>query len=277
MKNIVGVKLKNENKILFFNPGYLRLHLGQEVIVETESGEDFGIVSVHSRLMPNHDVLKNMNKIVRLANPKDIDRAKYVEKIEQEAFELCKEKIIKYKLDMNLVEVDFKFDNTKLLFYFTSEGRVDFRDLAKYLAGVYRTRIELRQLGVRDEVKRIGGNGVCGRELCCCSFLNEFDTVSIKMAKEQNISLNPAKISGNCGRLMCCLKYEQEVYEEKLKNLPNIGALVKTEDGNGVVQSVETLKEVVLVKFKDEEANYFYKKYNGADITILKDGTPTKD
>ena len=159
---------------------------------------------------------------------------------------------------------------TIVKFFFTADGRIDFRDLVKDLAALYKTRIELRQIGVRDEVKRIGGNGVCGRELCCCSFLNDFETVSIKMAKEQNISLNPSKISGNCGRLMCCLKYEQEVYEDKLKRLPSVGSLVKTPDGKGEVDGVETLKERIKVKFKDGEG-YFYKKYDAKDIKIIKD------
>lgn len=158
------------------------------------------------------------------------------------------------------------------MFYFTADGRIDFRELVKDLAAIYKTRIELRQIGVRDEVKRIGGNGVCGRELCCCTFLSDFEAVSIKMAKEQNISLNPSKISGNCGRLMCCLKYEQEAYEEKLNRLPSIGSIVKTPDGNGEVDSVETLKEKIRVKLKDGEG-YFYKKYDSSDITIIKSAT----
>ena len=171
---------------------------------------------------------------------------------------------------MTLTEVEFKFDNSKVLFYFTADGRIDFRELVKDLASIFRTRIELRQIGVRDEVKRIGGNGVCGRELCCCSFLGNFETVSIKMAKEQNMSLNPSKISGNCGRLMCCLKYEQEVYEEKIKRLPKIGAIVKTEDGEGTVEGVETLKEKLRIKLKDDNGEYYYKKYEAKDIKIIK-------
>ena len=170
---------------------------------------------------------------------------------------------------MKLLDVEFKFDKSKILFFFTAEGRIDFRELVRDLAAIYKTRIELRQIGVRDEVKRIGGNGVCGRELCCCSFLNNFETVSIKMAKEQNVSLNPSKISGNCGRLMCCLQYEQPVYEEKLKKLPRIGAIVKTEDGKGEVCGLETLKEIVKVKFKDGDETFF-KKYNAKDVKILK-------
>ena len=173
---------------------------------------------------------------------------------------------------MTLRDVEFKFDNSKVLFYFTADGRIDFRDLVKDLASIYKNRIELRQIGVRDEVKRIGGNGVCGRELCCCSFLRDFETVSIKMAKEQNISLNPSKLSGNCGRLMCCLKYESDVYEEKLKKLPHIGAIVKTEDGVGEVESIETLKEVLKVKIKNNDGDgFFYKKYKVSDIKVIKD------
>ena len=162
------------------------------------------------------------------------------------------------------------------MFFFTADGRIDFRELVKDLASIFKTRIELRQIGVRDEVKRIGGNGVCGRELCCCSFLNDFETVSIKMAKEQNISLNPSKISGNCGRLMCCLKYEQDVYEDKLKRLPKIGSTVKTVDGEGIVDSIETLKEIVRIKFKDEDDNNFYKKYPASEVKIIKNGSVNK-
>ena len=171
---------------------------------------------------------------------------------------------------MTLTDVEFKFDNSKVLFYFTADGRIDFRELVKDLATIFKTRIELRQIGVRDEVKRIGGNGICGRELCCCSFLGNFETVSIKMAKEQNMSLNPSKISGNCGRLMCCLKYEQEVYEEKINRLPKIGAIVKTEDGEGTVEGVETLKEKLRVKLKDDNGENYFKKYDAKDVKIIK-------
>ena len=171
---------------------------------------------------------------------------------------------------MNLTDVEFKFNNSKVLFYFTADGRVDFRELVKDLAAMYRTRIELRQIGVRDEIKRLGGNGVCGRQLCCCSFLSDFEAVSIKMAKDQNLSLNPSKISGNCGRLMCCLKYEDEVYQEKMERLPHIGAIVKTPDGVGEVESVETLAERIKVKFKSGD-DFSKKKYELKDIKIIKD------
>ena len=176
---------------------------------------------------------------------------------------------------MKLTDVEYKFNNTKILFFFTADGRIDFRDLVKELAANYKTRIELRQIGVRDEVKRIGGNGVCGRELCCCSFLNNFETVSIKMAKEQNLSLNLSKISGNCGRLMCCLKYENDVYEEKLSRLPHVGAIVKTEDGEGEIVNVEILAERVRVKLQKGE-DISYKKYNVSDIKVIKDNNAEK-
>jgi cell fate regulator YaaT (PSP1 superfamily) len=184
---------------------------------------------------------------------------------------ICKEKIAEHKLEMDLVEARYLFDRSKLMFYFTAEDRIDFRDLVKDLAAIFKTRIELRQIGVRDQVKRLGGNGPCGRELCCCSFLSDFDTVSIKMAKEQNLSLNASKITGLCGRLMCCLRYEQNVYDDKMKKLPHVGAIVKTEDGEGTVDQVEVLKEIIRVKLQDENENFYYKRFNAADVKIIKD------
>lgn len=270
MKNIVGIRFKKPGKIYFFDPGYLKINQKDKVVVETSLGEELGEVVISKRSMPEDKIVAPLKKVIRIATPKDLKHAEENKKKEKEAFKICEEKIKKYKLDMHLTDVEYKFDNSKILFYFTADGRIDFRELVKDLAAVFKTRIELRQIGVRDEVKRIGGNGVCGRELCCCSFLGDFETVSIKMAKEQNISLNPSKISGNCGRLMCCLKYEQEVYEDKLKRLPKIGSTVKTVDGEGIVDSIETLKEIVKVKFKDEDDNYFYKKYPSTDIKILK-------
>ena len=270
MKNIVGVRFKKLGKIYFFDPKDLKLEKRDQVIVETAQGDEFGEVLIANRCIENDKIVEPLKKVIRKATDKDKKHYEECKKKEQEAFEVCQKKIKEHKLDMALTEVEYKFDNSKILFYFTADGRIDFRELAKDLAAIYKTRIELRQIGVRDEVKRIGGNGVCGRELCCCSFLRDFETVSIKMAKEQNISLNPSKISGNCGRLMCCLKYEQEVYEDKLKRLPNIGAIVKTADGTGEVDGVETLKERVKVKFKDGEG-FFYKKYDNKDIKIIKD------
>lgn len=269
MSNIVGVKFKKPGKIYFFYPGKFKLNIGDKVIVETSQGEEFGEV-VANRKITEHKLEKPLKKVIRIANKEDMRHYKENKEKEKQAFVLCQNKIKEHNLKMTLTDVEFKFDNSKVLFYFTADGRIDFRELVKDLASVYRTRIELRQIGVRDEVKRIGGNGVCGRELCCCSFLNNFETVSIKMAKEQNVSLNPSKISGNCGRLMCCLKYEQDVYEEKLKKLPKIGAIVKTEEGEGIVEGIETLKEIARVKLKDENGEYFYKKYDAKDIKIIK-------
>lgn len=269
MRNIVGVRFKKPGKIYFFDPGKLEIQMQDQVVVETAMGQEIGEVVVSKREVPEQSLTAPLKRVIRVATQNDLKHDKENREKEKEAFKICEEKIKKYKLDMNLTEVEYKFDNSKILFYFTAEGRIDFRELVKDLAAVFKTRIELRQIGVRDEVKRIGGNGVCGRELCCCSFLGNFETVSIKMAKEQNMSLNPSKISGNCGRLMCCLKYEQEVYEDKLNRLPKIGAVVKTEDGEGTVDSIETLKEIVRVKLKDED-DTFYKKYPASEVKIIK-------
>ena len=270
MKRIIGVRFKRLGKIYFFDPKWLEVKKGEKVVVETTQGEEIAEVVVPNRMIEEEKLTSPLKKVLRLASSRDLKHAEECRKKEKEAFELCNKKIKEHKLDMTLTDVEYKFDNSKILFYFTADGRVDFRDLVKDLAAVYKTRIELRQIGVRDEVKRIGGNGVCGRELCCCSFLRDFETVSIKMAKEQNISLNPSKISGNCGRLMCCLKYEQEVYEDKLKRMPNIGAIVKTPDGQGEVDGIEPLKEVVKVKIKNGEI-YKFKRYEIKDIKVIKD------
>ena len=270
MKNIVGVRFRKTGKIYFFDPNGLEINLNQNVIVETAQGEEIGEVLISNRAMPEEKIMAPLKKVIRIANKNDEKRNRENKEKEEKAFKICEDKIKEHNLDMKLVEVEYKFDNSKILFYFSAEGRIDFRELVKDLASIFKTRIELRQIGVRDEVKRIGGNGVCGRELCCCSFLNNFETVSIKMAKEQNISLTPSKISGNCGRLMCCLKYEQDVYEEKLKKLPGIGAIVNTPDGTGEVYGLETLKEQVKVKIKDND-EIIYKRYNISDIQIIKD------
>ena len=270
MKNIIGVRFKKPGKIYFFDPGNLKISTKDFVVVETLQGEEYGEVVIANRQMPEDKIVKPLKKVLRVATYKDKKHYEENKKKEKEAFAICEKKIKEHKLEMTLIDVEFKFDNSKVLFYFTADGRIDFRELVKDLASIFRTRIELRQIGVRDEVKRIGGNGVCGRELCCCSFLSNFETVSIKMAKEQNLSLNPSKISGNCGRLMCCLKYEQEVYEEKLKKLPKIGAIVKTPGGEGTVESVETLKEKVRVKLKDDAGDFYYKKYDAGEVKIIK-------
>lgn len=269
MKNIIGVRFRKLGKVYFFNPKWLEVKKGDHVIVDTAQGEEYAEVIIPNRKVEDEKIVAPLKNVLRLASEADTKHYEECRKKEEEAFKVCNEKIKEHKLEMTLTDVEYKFDNSKILFYFTADGRIDFRELVKDLAAIYKTRIELRQIGVRDEVKRIGGNGVCGRELCCCTFLSDFEAVSIKMAKEQNISLNPSKISGNCGRLMCCLKYEQEAYEEKLSRLPSVGSIVKTPDGDGEVDSVETLKEKIRVKLKDGEG-YFYKKYNASDITVIK-------
>lgn len=269
-KTVIGVKFKELGKIYFFDPQKEKFEKGDFVIVETSIGEQYTEVLIPNKEIPEANLRAPLKPIIRKANFKDKKHHEENKKKEKEALKTAQKLINKYKLEMNLTDVEYTFDNSKLLFYFTADGRIDFRDLVKELASIFKTRIELRQIGVRDEVRKIGGNGICGRELCCCSFLENFDTVSIKMAKQQNIALNASKISGNCGRLMCCLKYESEVYEDKLKRLPKVGATVKTEDGTGIVDGLETLKEKVRVKFKDGEG-FFYKKYDAKDIKVIKD------
>ena len=270
MKTIVGIRFKKLGKIYFFDPGDIEFKLKDYAIVDTSTGEEYAEVAIANKQVSEERIIAPLRKVIRKATYKDRKHYEENKRKEKEAFKVAENKIKKHKLKMNLTDVEYKFDNSKITFYFTSDGRVDFRELVKDLAAIYKTRIELRQIGVRDEVRRIGGNGVCGRELCCCSFLNNFDAVSIKMAKEQNLSLNPSKISGNCGRLMCCLRYEQEAYEEKLARMPKIGAIVKTEDGEGTVDNIETLKEKIRVKFEDKEDGYYFKKYKASDVKILK-------
>ena len=270
MKNIVGIRFRRLGKIYFFNPQYLILKKDELVILDTDEGEEIGTVAIPNRLLDDEKVPKELKRVIRIANNKDLKHYEECKKNEKKAFDYCNKKIRELGLKMNLTDVEFKFNNSKVLFYFTADGRIDFRELVKDLAAVYRTRIELRQIGVRDEIKRLGGNGVCGRQLCCCSFLSNFETVSIKMAKDQDLSLNPSKIAGNCGRLMCCLKYEDDVYQEKIKRLPHVGAIVKTPDGVGEVENIETLAERLKVKFKNGEG-YSYKKYLLNEIKVIKD------
>ncbi len=269
-KTIIGIKFKEAGKIYFFDPKGEKLKKGDYVIVETAIGEEYTEVVVPNKEVSADKLKTPLKPIIRKANFKD--KKHYEDNIrkEKEALKTANKLIKKYKLDMNLTEVKYTFDNSKLLFYFTADGRIDFRDLVKELASIFKTRIELRQIGVRDEVRKIGGNGICGRELCCCTFLDNFDSVSIKMAKEQNIALGSSKISGNCGRLMCCLRYEHDVYQEKLSRLPKVGATVKTADGEGTVEGIETLKEKVKVKLKDGDG-FFYKKYDVKDVKVTKD------
>jgi cell fate regulator YaaT (PSP1 superfamily) len=270
VKEVVGIKFKKPGKIYFFDPAGLKLNLQDMVIADTANGEEFAKIAMANKLMPDEKIIEPLRKVIRLANKKDIKQNEENKAKEREAFNIAIEKIKKHKLPMKLIDVEYKFDRTKILFYFTADGRIDFRELVKDLAAIFKTRIELRQIGVRDEVRRMGGNGICGRELCCCSFLNNFDAVSIKMAKEQNMSLNPSKISGLCGRLMCCLKYEQEAYEDKLQRLPKVGSIVGTLDGEGVVDNVEILKENVRVKFEDDDG-YHYKKYKAEEVKLIKE------
>ena len=270
-KTIIGIKFKKPGKIYFFDPKNEKFKKGDFVIVDTANGMEFAEVIIENKEMPEEKLVNPLKQIVRKATYKDIKHNEENKKKEQEALKKAERLAKKHNLEMTITEVEYTFDNSKLLFYFTADGRIDFRDLVKDLAAVYKTRIELRQIGVRDQVKKIGGNGVCGRELCCCTFLDTFDSVSIKMAKEQNIALTPSKISGNCGRLMCCLKYEQEVYEEKLSRLPKVGAIVKVQDeGEGIVDSIEILKEKIRIKFKDKDG-FYYRKYDAKDVQIIKD------
>ena len=248
MKIIIGVSFRRAGKVYFFDPGDEQIERGEHVIVETAKGVEYGTVVVPNREMAEEKIVAPLKKIIRVATPKDEDIELKNREKEKDAYKICIEKIAKHRLEMKLIAAEYTFDNNKLLFYFTADGRIDFRELVKDLASVFRTRIELRQIGVRDETKICGGIGICGRTLCCHSYLSEFAPVSIKMAKEQNLSLNPTKISGVCGRLMCCLKNEEEAYEELNSRLPHIGSHVKTAEGlDAEVQSVSVLKQLVKV------------------------------
>lgn len=249
MTKVIGVRFRQAGKIYFFSPGkYEEIETGQHVIVETARGVEYGHVVLGTREVEDSSVIQPLKAVIRVATPEDDDKDAKNRDKEREAFKICLEKIEKHKLDMKLIQVEYTFDNNKVLFYFTADGRIDFRDLVKDLASVFKTRIELRQIGVRDEAKIMGGIGVCGRPLCCATYMPEFVPVSIKMAKEQNLSLNPTKISGVCGRLMCCLKNEQETYEELNSKLPNIGDIVTTSDKlKGEVTSINVLRQLVKV------------------------------
>lgn len=249
MVKVVGVRFRNAGKIYYFGPGKLDIHAGMHVIVETARGVEMGTVMTEPKGVSEEEVIQPLKPVIRIATEADEKTVAKNREKEKDAFRICLEKIAKHKLDMKLVEAEYTFDNNKLLFYFTADGRIDFRELVKDLAAVFRTRIELRQIGVRDEAKMLGGLGICGREFCCSRFLGEFQPVSIKMAKEQNLSLNPVKISGTCGRLMCCLKYEQDAYEHLRKITPRVGTPVSTPKGDGVVSAVDLLPGRVSVRF----------------------------
>ena len=248
MTKVIGVRFRKAGKVYYFSPGDEEIKAGQHVIVETARGVEYGHVVLGSHEVDDKKVIQPLKPVIRMATAADEEIERRNKEKEKEAFKICLEKIKKHELDMKLIDTEYTFDNNKVLFYFTADGRIDFRDLVKDLASVFKTRIELRQIGVRDETKIVGGIGICGRPLCCASYLSEFIPVSIKMAKEQNLSLNPTKISGVCGRLMCCLKYEEETYEELNGRLPNIGDYVTTDDGSkGEVHSVSILRQLVKV------------------------------
>ena len=263
MIKVIGVRFRNAGKIYYFSPGNMEIKTGDHVIVETARGIEYGYVVLGSRDVEESKVIQPLKSVIRMATKDDKNKEQLSRKKEKDAFKICQEKIRKHNLEMKLIDVEYTFDNNKILFYFTADGRIDFRELVKDLASVFKTRIELRQVGVRDETKIVGGVGICGRALCCHSYLTEFIPVSIKMAKEQNLSLNPTKISGVCGRLMCCLKNEEETYEYLNSKLPGIGDYVTTDDGlRGEVQSVNVLRQlvkVIVVVEKDEKEIREYK------------------
>lgn len=271
MAEVIGVRFKTTGKIYYFDPKGIILQKGDMAIVETARGIECGEVAMENRTVSDDTVVQPLKSLIRKATEQDKLKLAENKEKEKSAFSQCENKILEHKLDMKLVDVEYTFDNSKILFYFTSDGRVDFRDLVKDLAGIFRTRIELRQIGVRDEAKMLGGLGICGREFCCGSFLNGFQPVSIKMAKEQGLSLNPVKISGACGRLMCCLKYEQEAYLDLLRTTPKIGAVVSTAEGKGVVVDQNLLTGKLTVKL-DKDPDAAPKFFNVKEIKLLKDG-----
>ena len=255
MVNVIGVRFENAGKLYFFDPGELWPTPGDYVLVETSRGVEFGEVVTGIKEIDDSTLQSPLKPVVRIATAEDIQHNKDNKEAQKEAYQVCQKKIAEHKLDMKLVSVEYTFDNSKILFYFTANGRVDFRSLVKDLAGVFKTRIELRQIGVRDEAKMLGGLGICGRPICCGAFLGDFQPVSIKMAKEQNLSLNPTKISGVCGRLMCCLKYEQDQYEATRKKMPKVGKEVITPDGPGVVWELNVIKETVRVRIQKGDSS----------------------
>lgn len=270
MTNIVGVRFKKVGKIYYFDPQGLVIRAGEQVIVETARGVEYGECALGNTDVDDGEVVKPLRRVLRIANQTDLQVARSNEEQGRKAYEICKKKIAEHKLDMHLVSVECTFDLNKILFYFTADGRVDFRALVKDLASIFHTRIELRQIGVRDEAKMVGGLGICGRELCCSSYLEDFQPVSINMAKDQNLSLNPAKISGTCGRLMCCLKYEHEGYHDLQKITPRVDSLVETPEGRGTVVAVQMLAGTCKVALEDEPDNP--QVFACQDCTMLRSG-----
>ena len=271
MTKVVGVRFKDTGKTYYFDPKGLEIKKGDLVVVETARGMECGVAQYAPKEVAENEVTAPLKPVLRIATARDKQILEENKEKEKRAYEVCLQKIEKHKLDMNLTEVEYAFDGSKILFYFTADGRVDFRELVKELAGVFRTRIELRQIGVRDEAKMLGGLGICGRPFCCASFLGEFQPVSIKMAKEQGLSLNPTKISGACGRLMCCLKYEQDAYEDLLRSTPKAGAIVQTAEGRGRVTEVNLLTgelKIHLDRAEEGAAVSFHK----SEVKVLRDG-----
>lgn len=271
MTEIIGVRFKDVGKIYYFSPSGSKIECGNHVIVETARGIECGEVVIANRKVDDKKVIQPLKSIMRIATEKDLETQQKNREKEQEIMKVFTKKISEHKLDMKPIDIDCTFDGSKILFYFTAENRVDFRELVKDLASVYRTRIELRQIGVRDEAKMLGGLGICGRPFCCKTFLGEFQPVSIKMAKEQSLSLNPTKISGTCGRLMCCLKYEQNCYEELLAITPKVGALVETSEGRGIVEDANLLTGILKVKL-DKNPDAAATAFKREDVKLLKDG-----
>jgi cell fate regulator YaaT (PSP1 superfamily) len=251
--DVVGVRFKKAGKIYYFDPGELTIPDGEFVIVETIRGVEFGKVVINKKKVSEHDVVLPLKKVIRIADAKDKLIVEENKQAAKEAYDVCVKKIHEHNLDMKLVDVEYTFDRNKVIFYFTADGRIDFRELVKDLAAIFRTRIELRQIGVRDEAKLLGGIGPCGRMLCCSTFLGDFEPVSIKMAKDQNLSLNPTKISGLCGRLMCCLKYENDEYETAKEQLPDLGETIRTPNGTGKVVGLNILERILQVELLERQ------------------------
>ncbi|MBE5953765.1 MAG: stage 0 sporulation protein [Lachnospiraceae bacterium] len=267
MKEVIGVRFRDNGKIYFFDPLRFNVQVGEFVIVETARGVEYGKVVLGRREIDEKKMNSAIKPIIRIAEDKDHKKYQDNQEKNKKAYNICLEKIAKHGLEMKLIDAEYTFDNSKVLFYFTADGRIDFRELVKDLAAVFKTRIELRQIGVRDETKIVGGIGICGRELCCNKHLSEFVPVSIKMAKEQNLSLNPTKISGVCGRLMCCLKHEQDTYEYLNDRLPNVGDMVKTADGRrGEVKSVNVLRQKVMLVFTLEDDSKEQEEFKIEDL-----------
>ncbi len=270
MAEVIGVRFKEVGKVYYFDPNGIEMKKGDMAIVETARGVECGEVAMENREIEDKNIVHPLKKMIRKATQGDLKKVEENRKKEKHAFEICEKKILDHKLEMKLVDVEYTFDNNKILFYFTADGRVDFRELVKDLASVFRTRIELRQIGVRDEAKMMGGLGICGRPFCCTSFLGEFQPVSIKMAKEQGLSLNPVKISGTCGRLMCCLKYEQNAYSDLLRTTPKNGAVVNTPEGRGVVVDVNLITGTLKVRM-DRAPEAAPMTFQAKQVKVIKD------